>query len=102
MPKPCVLDVDTGVDDAHALLFALRSPSLDVLGVTCVSGNVGVDVVIGKARHRLVSLSMLTALSPAATMKVLDAAEAPLDLPVARGFDTPLIEPTLHCPQIHG
>ena len=67
-PTPVFLDVDTGVDDAFALLLALRSPALKVVGVSCVAGNTDVDTVV------------------AATMRVLDAAEAPLDLPVARGF----------------
>ena len=35
-------------------------------------------------------------------MRVLDAAHARPDLPVARGFATPLIEPTHFCPAIHG
>lgn len=41
-----VIDCDTGVDDALALLFALRSPALNVLGITTVAGNVTVDKVI--------------------------------------------------------
>ena len=41
-----ILDVDTGVDDAMALLLAARSPALNLLGVTCVMGNVGVDKVV--------------------------------------------------------
>ena len=30
---PVWLDVDTGVDDAHALLLAARSPALELVGV---------------------------------------------------------------------
>ena len=37
---PVILDMDTGVDDALALILALRSPELEVLGVTCAGGNV--------------------------------------------------------------
>jgi inosine-uridine nucleoside N-ribohydrolase len=33
------LDVDTGVDDAHAMLLALRSPELFVCGISCVAGE---------------------------------------------------------------
>ena len=40
------LDVDTGVDDALALLLAARSPQLNVKGVTCVAGNVPIDRVV--------------------------------------------------------
>jgi pyrimidine-specific ribonucleoside hydrolase len=35
-----VLDVDTGIDDALALLYAVASRELDLCGVTTVSGNV--------------------------------------------------------------
>jgi inosine-uridine nucleoside N-ribohydrolase len=34
------MDVDTGVDDCVALLYALGSPEVDLLGVTCCAGNV--------------------------------------------------------------
>lgn len=39
-----MLDVDTGIDDALALLYATASPALDLCGVTVVAGNVPVDV----------------------------------------------------------
>lgn len=37
---PVVLDCDTGIDDALALSYLLASPSAELLGVTCVMGNV--------------------------------------------------------------
>ena len=37
---PIIIDTDPGVDDAIAILMALASPSLDVLGLTVVGGNV--------------------------------------------------------------
>ncbi len=40
MPRPIILDTDPGQDDAIALLLALASPELDLLGITCVAGNV--------------------------------------------------------------
>lgn len=79
-----ILDVDTGVDDAMALLLALRCPLVEVLAVTCVNGNSGVDDVVSN------------------TLRVLDAAEAPLTCRVARGFDQPLVEPKRNCPGVHG
>ena len=33
---PVILDVDTGVDDALAILFAVKHPDIDVLAITCV------------------------------------------------------------------
>ena len=42
-PLPVVLDVDTGVDDACALLLAARHPGLDLRAVTCVGGNAPLD-----------------------------------------------------------
>ncbi|MBI3972208.1 MAG: nucleoside hydrolase [Chloroflexi bacterium] len=43
---PTVLDVDTGIDDALALLLALRSPELEIVGASCVAGNVMLDQVV--------------------------------------------------------
>jgi inosine-uridine nucleoside N-ribohydrolase len=42
---PIVLDVDTGIDDALAILYALRSERLEVLGITTGFGNVDRDTV---------------------------------------------------------
>ena len=38
-PTPVIIDTDPGVDDMVALLFALASPEIDVLGITLVMGN---------------------------------------------------------------
>ena len=35
-----IIDTDPGQDDAVAILLALASPELDVLGITAVAGNV--------------------------------------------------------------
>jgi inosine-uridine nucleoside N-ribohydrolase len=40
-----IIDVDTGIDDAQALLLALCTPEFNVLGITCVNGNVILDKV---------------------------------------------------------
>ena len=40
--KPIILDVDTGIDDALAMAYALNSPELDLLGFTTCFGNVSV------------------------------------------------------------
>lgn len=43
MPRPLILDVDTGVDDLVALLFAAASPEVELIGATTVFGNVDTD-----------------------------------------------------------
>ncbi len=35
-----ILDVDTGVDDALAIIYGIESKKIDLLGITTVSGNV--------------------------------------------------------------
>jgi pyrimidine-specific ribonucleoside hydrolase len=80
---PVVLDVDTGVDDACAILLAARHPRLDLRAVTCVAGNVGVDQVVGN------------------TLRVL-AVAGRSDVPVARGAARPLLEPAREARHVHG
>jgi inosine-uridine nucleoside N-ribohydrolase len=82
-PIPVILDVDTGVDDALALLLAARSPGLDLLAVSCVAGNAAVDQVVRN------------------TLLVLDAA-GETNVPVARGADRPLLEPARDARHVHG
>ncbi|KMS86932.1 MULTISPECIES: nucleoside hydrolase [Streptomyces] len=81
-PIPVIIDCDTGVDDALALLFAVRHPGLDLRAVTCVAGNTDVDGVVRN------------------TLTVLEQAGAP-DIPVARGAERPLLEPARPAP-VHG
>jgi inosine-uridine nucleoside N-ribohydrolase len=40
MPKKIIIDTDPGIDDAMAILFALASPEIDVIGLTTIFGNV--------------------------------------------------------------
>ena len=39
-PRRIIIDTDPGQDDAVAILLALASPELQVLGITAVAGNV--------------------------------------------------------------
>ncbi len=43
MPTKLILDVDTGTDDAVALMLAALHPDLDLIGATTVNGNVAVS-----------------------------------------------------------
>ena len=43
MPRKLILDVDTGTDDAVAIMLAALHPELELLAVTTVSGNVEVE-----------------------------------------------------------
>lgn len=82
-PVPVIIDCDTGVDDALALLFAVRHPGLDLRAVTCVAGNTDVDGVVRN------------------TLIVLEQAGAP-DIPVARGAGRPLVEVPRSARHVHG
>jgi len=81
--RPLLLDVDTGVDDACAILLAATHPALDLRAVSCVAGNASVDDVVAN------------------TLTALDAAGR-ADVPVARGADRPLLEPTADARHVHG
>lgn len=83
MALPVILDVDTGVDDALALLFAVAHPEIDLLAVSCVAGNTSLEQVVDN------------------TLRILDAAGAP-DLPVAAGAVRPLLEPPRAASHVHG
>jgi pyrimidine-specific ribonucleoside hydrolase len=83
MPRPVVLNVDTGVDDACALLLAARHPALDLRAVGCVGGNAPLDLVVTN------------------TLTVLDAAGRP-DVPVAAGSARPLLEDVRDARHVHG
>lgn len=79
-----VLDVDTGADDALALLLAATHPRVNLLAVTCVAGNVPLPRVV----HN--------------TLAVLDHTDAPDDLPVAAGCDRPLLAAPIDASHVHG
>ena len=81
--KNFILDVDTGVDDAFALMFAARHPEVNLIGVTCVDGNTNLKQVVIN------------------TLKVLDAAEAK-EIPVAAGAARPLIDEPRYAEHVHG
>lgn len=46
MKKKVILDVDTGVDDAQAIMLALADPDVEILGITCCHGNTPLENVL--------------------------------------------------------
>lgn len=77
MATPFLIDTDTASDDAVALVMALRSQSIQVLGITVVSGNVPLDQAVTNA---LLTVEMCGAAVPvfagAAAPHVRDRAHA--------------------------
>lgn len=49
-PRKIILDCDPGIDDALAVVFALRSPELQVEAITTVAGNVLIEPTTANAR----------------------------------------------------
>jgi inosine-uridine nucleoside N-ribohydrolase len=83
MPIPFLLDTDPGIDDAMALLFALASPELELLGITTVFGNVTVDQT---ARNAL---------------NILEIGGRP-EIPVVAGAAQPFSRPPFPISGFHG
>jgi purine nucleosidase len=85
MPEriPLILDVDTGIDDSLALLYAAASPEVDLVAATCVSGNIDA---------RQVGIN---------TRAVLELAGR-TDVEVAMGREVPLVRPLETTPETHG
>lgn len=46
MKKKLIIDVDTGVDDAMAIMVALANPDVEILGITCCHGNTPLENVL--------------------------------------------------------
>tara|TARA_R110002020_G_scaffold442652_3_gene653818 strand:+ start:3503 stop:4441 length:939 start_codon:yes stop_codon:yes gene_type:complete len=49
-PRKIIIDTDPGQDDAAAIMLALASPELEVLGITAVAGNVPLALTARNAR----------------------------------------------------
>ena len=50
MKRKIIIDCDPGHDDAVAILLAIASPQeVDVLGITCVAGNVPIELTTKNA-----------------------------------------------------
>ncbi len=83
MPEKIILDVDTGTDDALAIMLAVTSPELELLACTCVAGNTTVDLTTRN------------------TLFVLETAGRS-DIPVAAGAARPLNRRLTTASYFHG
>ncbi|SHI36510.1 nucleoside hydrolase [Wenxinia saemankumensis] len=83
MPQKIIIDTDPGQDDAVAILLALASPELDVLGITAVAGNVPLALTERNARI------------------VCELAGRP-DIGVRAGCDAPMSRPLVTAEHVHG
>jgi purine nucleosidase len=78
-----ILDTDPGVDDAFALLLAMRSPELMIEGITAVAGNVPLELTLPNA------------------LRMVEIAER-TDIPVAAGAKGPLVRRLVTAAYVHG
>jgi len=82
-PLRVIIDTDPGVDDALALLLAMRSPELKIEAITAVAGNVPLELSLPNAL-RMVEIAGRT------------------DVPVAVGATTPLLRRLVTAAYAHG
>jgi len=83
MGRKIIIDTDPGQDDAVAILLALASPELEVLGIVAVAGNVPLALTQSNAR------------------KIVELAGRS-DVPVHAGAVRPLIRPLVTAEHVHG
>ncbi|MDQ0393255.1 purine nucleosidase [Labrys monachus] len=83
MPRSIIIDTDPGQDDAIAILLALGSPELDVVGITAVAGNVPLALTSRNVR-------------------VICELAGRTDVTVCAGADRPLIRPPVTAEHVHG
>jgi pyrimidine-specific ribonucleoside hydrolase len=82
-PTPIILDCDPGHDDAIAIMLALASPEVELVGVTTVSGNQTLPKTTANALRIL---------------ELLDRT----DVPVHAGADRPLVREQHAAADVHG
>jgi purine nucleosidase len=83
MPRRIIIDTDPGIDDAVAILLALASPELEVLGLVAVAGNLPLAVTERNARA------------------LLELAGRP-EIPVCAGCPGPISPATATAAHVHG
>ena len=82
-PRKIIIDTDPGQDDAVAILLALASPELDVLGICAVAGNVPLHLTERNAR------------------KICELAGKP-ETKVYKGAVRPLLRHLVTAEEVHG
>lgn len=80
-PTRLLLDVDTGIDDAIALLYLLAVPNLHIEGITCTAGNVSAGQVAANTLA-LLELAGITG------VEVATGREVPLEIPLVTTEET--------------
>jgi purine nucleosidase len=81
MKKRVIIDCDPGIDDSLALMYALSSEALEVVGITVVCGNVPTDLGVENARK-------VCRLMGRMDIPVYAGAEAPLERELVTAQDT--------------
>ena len=103
MRKKIIIDTDPGQDDAVAILLALASPELEILGITTVAGNVPLNLTTKNAL-------IITEMAGREDINVYAGCDSPLSRPLitaenvhgATGLDGPeLINPTKKVKEDH-
>ena len=79
--RKIIIDCDPGIDDSLALMLALSSPELDIMGITTVSGNVPADMGARNARKVLKHMGRMD-------IPVYIGEQAPLKCPYTDAMDT--------------
>jgi inosine-uridine nucleoside N-ribohydrolase len=78
-----VIDTDPGIDDCHAIMMALSSVNVQLLGLTCVSGNTSLANGIRNAHYLLHAFNRK-------------------DIPIFRGAECATDGRQKHAPHVHG
>jgi purine nucleosidase/pyrimidine-specific ribonucleoside hydrolase len=78
MTRRVIIDTDPGLDDAVAILFALNSPQFEVIGLTTVAGNIGIERTTTNAGGLLAAVGRcdIPVFSGAATAMARDSIDA--------------------------
>ena len=81
--RKVIIDCDPGIDDSLAIMLALKSPEIEVIGITIVCGNSPVEMGFGNAKKILKQMNRL-------------------DVPIYIGESTPLRRDYVNALDTHG